>query len=149
LTQLQSGNEFTVISGTDTNFDNTVNDRADIVGNPYSNASTRAQKILNYLNPAGFATPAGPFGDEQNNSMIGPKFFNTNLSAFKTFSLIPDRNVRLEFRAEAFNAFNNVNLGTPVANLITLGTDQAKGSSQITSESGNARVMQFALKLLF
>ena len=147
LTQLYSGSPFTVISGTDTNFDGTVNDRSDIVGDPYTHASTRAAKIKDYLNPAAFATPSGPYGNEQRDSLTGPKFFNTNLSLFKIFPL--NEEFRLQFRAEAFNIFNNVNLSTPVANQITLNEDQTKGADQISSQVGSARVLQFALKLLF
>jgi hypothetical protein len=42
-----------------------------------------------------------------------------------------------------------VSLGAPAANLSTLLTDQAKGSNQITGMASGARVIQFALKLLF
>jgi hypothetical protein len=48
----------------------------------------------------------------------------------------------VQFRAEAFNAFNNVNFSLPDHVL----TDTAFG--QITS-AGSPRILQFALKLLF
>jgi hypothetical protein len=159
ITLLHSGVPFTVISGVDTAFTGTVNERANIVGNPYNiNAHTRTQKIQQYLNPGGFSiptgpytTPEGPYGNEQNNSIIGPGFVNTDLSVFKIFPLY--RDIRLQFRAEAFNAFNNVNLGTPVSNLTTLNSDLATATSvatpQITSLAGKPRVVQFAMKLLF
>jgi hypothetical protein len=146
VTQLESGGPFTVISGVDTNLDGVLNDRANIVGNVYTGASTRAQKIAKYLNPAAFTVPTGPYGSEQNDSIIGPKNMNTNASLLKEFQ-IHDR-LQLQFRAEAFNAFNNVNLGNPAANLTTLNTDLTTGASQITS-SGNPRILQFALKLVF
>ena len=49
----------------------------------------------------------------------------------------------LQFRAEAFNAFNNVNFGLPDFYL----TDPTFG--QITYTSKDPRIVQFALKLLF
>jgi len=143
VVQLQSGTPFTVISGTDTNLDGVTNDRADVVGNPYNTkAHSRADKIQKYLDPAGFAAPKGPYGNEQRNSIIGPHSTNTNLSVFKMFPIHED--MKLQFRTEAFNAFNTVNLGNPVANLKTL----TAGAAQI-STAGNPRVVQFALKLLF
>lgn len=43
-----------LISGADTNLDGVVNDRANIVGNPYSaSATSRATRIQEFLNPAG------------------------------------------------------------------------------------------------
>jgi hypothetical protein len=41
----------------------------------------------------------------------GPAFFQTNLSVFKKFKITEATN--LEFRAEGFNVFNQVNLGLP------------------------------------
>lgn len=81
--------------------------------------------------------------------MVGPKFMVTNLSVVKYFP-IQDQS-KIEFRSEAFNVFNNVNLGTPVANATTLNTDLAKSIPQITSlaANGNPRVLQFALKFIF
>ncbi len=146
ITQISSGLPFTVISGADTNLDGVVNDRVNISGNPYTGASSRAGKIAKFLNPAAFSTPTGPYGNEQNNSMVGPKNIYTNASLFKIFPIA--ESVRLQLRAEAFNAFNNVNLGNPTANLITLKSNLTTGASQITT-AGNPRILQFAAKLIF
>ena len=62
------------------------------------------------------------------------------MSLFKIFP-IHDR-LTFQFRAEAFNAFNNVNLGNPITTLT------AVNFGQITSASG-ARVFQFAGKIIF
>ena len=48
---------------------------------------------------------------------------------------------QVQFRSEFFNVLNRVNLGNPN---VTLGS----GMGRITS-AGSARVLQFALKLLF
>jgi hypothetical protein len=149
VTFLHSGSPFTVISGKDTNLDGVTNDRVNIVGNPYYQGQNRAQNELHFLNPAAFATPTGPYGNEQNDSLVGPKYFSSNLSVFKIFPI--HDTLRLQFRAEAENAFSNVNLSTPAANLVTLTTDQSSGANQIGALAGNAtpRIFQFALKLLF
>ena len=143
ITALASGNPFTVTSQMDTNFDGTVNDRVDVVGNPYIQGSrSRTQKIQQFINPASFAVPTGPYGDEQQRSLVGPGNINTDLALFKDFAL-KDHAI-LRFRAEAFNAFANVNLNNPSANLNVLNSP----ASQITG-AGPARILQFAAKVRF
>lgn len=57
----------------------------------------------------------------------------------------------LQFRAETFNTFNNVNLtmGNSSVNLQTLIQDGRTNVNRISGVSGNPRQMQFALKFLF
>jgi hypothetical protein len=143
ITAFSSGSPFTVTSGVDSNLDGTVNDRADIVGNPYfPNSRSRAQKIQQFINPAAFAVPNGPYGDEQQRSLVGPGNINTDLALFKEFAI--HDNLRLLLRAEAFNAFGNVNLNDPRTGLTALNTSVP----QITGDAG-ARIWQFAAKLRF
>ncbi len=75
----------------------------------------------------------------------GPHFFNTDVALSKTFTL-PWENVKLSFRAEAFNAFNNVEWGTPASNITSPTT-----FGEITGYATGAapRVMQLALRLAF
>jgi hypothetical protein len=143
ITAFSSGNPFTVTSGVDTNLDGTNNDRADVVGDPYFQGSrSRAQKIQQFINPAAFAVPTGPYGNEQQRSLVGPGNINTNVALFKEFPI--HENLRLLFRAEAFNAFGNVNLNNPRTNLSVLNT----GVSQVTG-AADPRIWQFAAKLRF
>jgi len=150
ITSLQSGSPFTVTSGVDTNRDGTTNDRVNIIGNPNLPHLPRAQRIQQgTLNPAAFSTPGytlptdNPYGNEQNNQFYGPGNVNTDLAIFKEFFLAEQ--ARLQFRAEAFNAFGNVNLDNPRA---TLPNIQTLGLPQITG-AGPARVLQFGGKVLF
>ena len=53
----------------------------------------------------------GKHGNAGRNSLRGPSSFQTNLSVFKNFKITEAAN--LEFRAEGFNIFNQVNLGLP------------------------------------
>lgn len=53
----------------------------------------------------------GTFGTLSRNALRGPRFFQTDLAIFKNFSL--SETIALQFRAESFNIFNNVNLGQP------------------------------------
>ena len=69
-------------------------------------------------------------------------FFNTDLTVQKTFRL-PKEGQTIKFRAEAFNAFNNVNFTNPSLALtapLTFGEFQ-----QVTPP----REMQFALRYEF
>src|SRR5262249_346221 len=69
-------------------------------------------------------------------------FFNTDLTMAKSFKLRGERQ-RLQFRAEAFNAFNNVNFINPSLSLISpLTFGEFQGVMP-------ARVMQFALRYEF
>jgi hypothetical protein len=75
----------------------------------------------------------------------GPHFFDTDMAASKTFTL-PWEGVKLSFRAEAFNVFNNVEWGTPAASIQSPTT-----FGEITGYATGAapRVMQFALRVEF
>jgi hypothetical protein len=72
--------------------------------------------------------------------MFGPSSKVANLSLMKKFYFLEDR--YLQFRWEAFNAFNNVNYGDP-------NTTIGQGSTGQIFSAGDARVMQLALKLVF
>ena len=73
----------------------------------------------------------------------GPASAATNLAVFRIFPLPLREGMRLQFRSEFFNLFNSVNLSNP-------NTSFSAGANfgRITS-AGDARVIQFALKLLF
>jgi hypothetical protein len=75
----------------------------------------------------------------------GPGFINNDMALSKSFR-IHGENQRLQFRAEAFNAFNNVNFGTP-----NLGLASPTQFGEITAYATGAapRVMQFALRYEF
>lgn len=141
IVTLMSGSPFTVSAGRDTllNFSTA---RANLVGDPdLPSDRSRSELIAQYFNPAAFAIPAnGTKGDTPRNSLIGPGFKNVDLSLFRNFDL-PGR-LRLQFRAEAFNAFNFVNLHNPNGNI------SSSTVGRITS-AGAARVMQFGLRLSF
>jgi hypothetical protein len=150
ITSLSSGSNFIVTSGTDTNRDGTNNDRVNIIGDPYTHAKTRQAKINAYLNTASFSVPGyataadNPYGNEQRNSLTGPANVLTNLSLFKSFAIY--REMLFQFRAEAYNAFGNVNLNNPRTNFSVFSSPSTP--TQITG-SGAPRRLQFAAKITF
>lgn len=78
----------------------------------------------------------------------GPGLFDTSLSAFKTFRL--RENVRLEIRAEAFNALNRVNYNNPNTSFSPnrQGINGNASFGRITSAL-EPRRMQFGARLEF
>ena len=143
ITTLRSGQPFNVTSGTDTNFDGTNNDRPNVVGNPYLPGGRGRVATKNaFFNTAAFATlPAGvPYGNAPFDMLFGPRYVDTDLSAFKTFPIYREAN--LQFRGEVFNVFNNVNMSAP---------NSTKSSPAFGTISGASapRIVQFALRLSF
>jgi hypothetical protein len=146
ITSIHGGIPVNVISGTDSNRDGVSTDRPNQVGNPaLSNGRSRAQKIAGYFNTAAFVAPPATqaYGNVRRNSIQGPGFFNTDLSTFKNFKVW--RESQLQFRAEFFNLFNNMNLGNPTTQL----TSGNYGKITALATNYNPRVVQFALKLSF
>jgi hypothetical protein len=94
-----------------------------------------------WFNPAAFrATAPLKFGTSGRTLIVGPSWTNFDLSAFKNFTL--GEGMVLQFRAEAFNAFNNVQFNPPEVNVaaVTFGTLQS---------AQRPRVMQMALRFTF
>ena len=70
----------------------------------------------------------------------GPRFFNTDVALLKVTNLTGQ--VGLQFRAEFFNIFNNVNFNAPNSNV------SSAQFGRITSAL-DPRIVQFGVKLLF
>jgi hypothetical protein len=115
--------------------------RPNMVGDPNDGPHTADQWMLRSafqrLDPA---TQAGQFGNAPRNAVRGPGYGTLDVSLVRTFPISGD--VRLQFRAEAFNVTNHVNYGLPVADL------NSANFGRILS-AGPARLMQFGLKLMF
>jgi carboxypeptidase family protein/TonB-dependent receptor-like protein len=88
------------------------------------------------------------FGNLARNAVIGPGFFNTDLSLIKKTRL---GGATLELRAEAFNVFNHPNLGNPgrVASVGSTSLGAITATRLPTGDSGSSRQIQFAAKVLF
>jgi hypothetical protein len=143
----QSGFPFTIMSGFDNSFSGDFVDRADFIGTNLNQAKLDPNRSHNaltqeYFNTAVFGPNAiGTFGDSGKNNLRAPGLFDTDIALLKDVKI--HERYMLQFRAEAYNAFNNVNFGLPDSTF----TDPTFG--QILSTSNSPRIMQFALKLLF
>ena len=99
------------------------------------------KSVSQWMNPAAFAQPAvGTYGTMGRASVRGPG--NIGINAALTRKLQLRENQSLEFRAEAFNLPNHVNLSNPNVTL----TDPVFG--RILS-AGDPRTMQMALRYVF
>lgn len=79
-------------------------------------------------------------GNSGRNILTSPGLTNLDLALVKGFGLTESS--RLEFRAEAFNALNHVNLGNPETNLRSPNAGMIRGALP-------ARVMQLSIRLEF
>jgi outer membrane receptor protein involved in Fe transport len=141
IVTVSSGTPFSLSSGRDAalNFNTT---RASVVGDPNLAADrSRAELIQRYYNADAFVIPAtGTLGNTPRNFLIGPGAKNVDLSLFRTF--VVRKNFNVQARVEAFNAFNFVNLGNPRSNI------GAANPGRIDT-AGDARIMQFGLRMMF
>ncbi|SNT41094.1 TonB-dependent Receptor Plug Domain [Granulicella rosea] len=111
----------------------------------------RTQKIAQWFNSAAFQKPA-PFTATNigRNFIIGPAYINTQFSLTKELRFHKlGESTRAQFRAEAFNVFNTVNLGQPRANYsASLAQSLTFGSINSVGTNGNRRI-QFGVIIYF
>jgi len=147
IVRLHSGIPFTVSNGADANLDGTNNDRAQLIGDPHISNPSAAQ----WFNTAAFAKnnpiaaagtqPAQPVdGTSPRNFLDGPGYKNVDLAIFRNFALT--ERFKLEFRAEASNALNIVNLNNPSATVGTSTFGQISGANSM-------RQLQLGLRLTY
>lgn len=160
ILQMQTGNPFTIFTGGSFQGSTTVRPNqlgpVSIVDNLASNGTVQWFSVPT----CGTTVTAGcvlqnqgaAFGNMPRNAVVGPGFWNLDLSAIKR-TKITER-VNTEFRVEAFNSLNHPNLAQPNA---TMPANPASPGSfgQITAtrfptgDSGSSRQLQFALKVIF
>jgi hypothetical protein len=115
--------------------------RPNISGDPLMPEGQRRPEA--YLNPATVSIPTDPsqpFGNSGRNNVRAPAFFQFDAGLHKDFRVTEGS--RVEFRAEAFNAFNRTNFNAPNSNR------SANGFGTITSTQP-AREIQLALRFVF
>jgi hypothetical protein len=143
----QSGQPFNIPCAVSTTADFGCNANVVYGESMYAGAHTQAR----WVNAAAFATPPTATAIGQTNfaplgtagmQANGPGFNNFDSSIFKNFTFTEA--LRLQFRAEAFNTFNTVQLGQPSG---TNYTNSSFGS--ITSLRNTPRLWQLAVKLFY
>jgi hypothetical protein len=112
--QVQSGMPFTIsVFGDTANAGTVLGEnpiRANYTGQPTFGPGTHTSS--KWFNRAAFATPpAFTFGDVGRNSVYGPPLQTLDIALVRSFRLT--ERASFQFRGEAFNVLNMVNLGTP------------------------------------
>ena len=151
ITTLMSNTPFTVydssnpsLQGSAPEISGFFSSRPNIVGDPNSGTCPGGIPVRTaacWFNTNAFAHAAtGQFGDVGRNTMDGPAFQQWDFSAIKT---IPIRErMSVQFRAEMFNIFNNVNFELPNNDINSPGFGQI-----VAAQPG--RIVQLALKFQF
>jgi outer membrane receptor protein involved in Fe transport len=157
ITNLRSGKPFNITSGTDDNFDGDTNDRPNlvpgqVVGNiPYKRILPLLGGQPHWFNTAAYckdgatACPAGvgPLGLDgvvRDNSGTAPGYKSVDAGFYRDFTIY--ERVKFQFRGEATNVFNFVNLNAPN------GTLNSSTFGQTTSSAG-MRQLQVGGRILF
>jgi len=112
--QAQSGFPFTIsVFGDTANAGTLLGEnpiRANYTGQPVFGSGSRTADA--WFNPAAFSTPAAfTFGNVGRNSVYGPGMQTLDLALQREF--VVTETLNFQIRAEAFNALNHTNLGTP------------------------------------
>ena len=140
------GFPFNLVSGKDNSLSGVGRDRPDFIGTDIHQAQldsgrSHGDMVKQFFDTQLFVQNAlGTFGNTGKNVLLGPRFFNADIAALKNTKLTERAN--LQFRAEFFNIFNNVNLKAPDARLTS------SGFGRITA-AYDPRIIQFAMKLAF
>jgi hypothetical protein len=143
IATFNKGNPFTVLAASSTTMDPMTQYRANQLCNGRS--SLRNKNVRSnghyWFDTACFATPAANhFGNSGPNIITGPGINNWDIGAGKLIALRGAMN--LQFRADAFNAFNHAQFLNPDSTM----TDTNFG--RITT-TGPSRELQVALKLIW
>jgi len=126
-----------------------INSRPSVASGQKAELSRGERSRDRWFNTSAFVqTPVGLFGNAAREAIHLPGLNQVDASAVKNFR-IRERN-NFQFRAEFFNFFNHVNLGTPG---LSVQAPNAFGrittSSQGAGVANDGRVVQFALKYQF
>src|SRR3954447_12322381 len=143
ITTVQSGTPLRITANNTSGLGNPI-ERANTDGrSPVLTGDVRS-RLNHYFDTSVFSQPA-PFTLGNTAAYYGnlrsQYANNTDLSLFKQF--YPRENLRIQFRAEAFNVFNRVQFGNPDTSV----TSNTFGV--ITTQANTPRDIQFGLKILF
>ena len=153
---MHSGKPFRVTSGNDDNLDGVNNDRPNVIPGKTERIlgahRSRQDEMAQWFDTSAYcriATSGCPAGGGASgldglvrvNSLDAPGYKNVDASLFRDFTL-HDR-IRFQFRGEATNVFNMVNLNAPG------GTMSSTSSFGLISGAGSMRVIQVGGRLLF
>ncbi|MCX6622738.1 MAG: hypothetical protein NTY38_17055 [Acidobacteria bacterium] len=141
----RTGYPFTMYTGDDTVLGGDICGGGELhpntVGNWKRDYASRADMVAAYYNKAAFAAPApGVYGSTGRNIIQGPNFTTSDFALLK--DIVTFKEQHFQFRAEFFNAFNQVNFSSVRNNLADSRAGQISGVNV-------GRQIQFGLKYLW
>lgn len=139
----QSGFPLDITSGGDYSFSNPgfANDQANVISKPQYTSGSLNQKLSQWFTTSSFTVPANnTFGNVGRNTLRGPGTFNVDFGAHRVFDIT--ERLKLQFRGEFFNFFNNAQFNNPNTTVTN------SNFGRITS-ARNPRIIQAALKVIF
>lgn len=150
-----SGQPFTVTTGTDVNGDGQTNDRPSVAPgkfiHTFGGRRSRVAEEKEWFDTSAYCVPGtigcpgvGPadlLGDTRPSQLDDPGYRDVDASLFRTFGIF--ENLKFQVRGEFTNVFNLTNLGTPstAMNSSTFG--------QVTGSGGSNRIIQLGGRILF
>ncbi len=154
LMTFYSGSPFTVLTGQNTSGTQENSDRAEVVGNPFSNVPASVKGSYAYFfNPAAFALPTlGTYANQPRNEFYGPATYQVDFSVFKNTKITERINTQL--RLEMFNMFNTLDLAPPAHVYSSSGLGQVTSTLGVYNGApgigtGEPRNIQLAFKVIF
>lgn len=150
--QFQTGAPFNIVSGQDNSRRGLGNtrDRAKLTGVSVEPPEGSDRTVI--FNADAFAVnDVGTFGDVPRGYLHGPSLHSWDMALGKNFRFTDD--IRVQFRAEFYNVFNQVNLDIP-------GTSQNDDRTSVSGANynkstrtipgvGDPRIISFGLKFVF
>jgi outer membrane receptor protein involved in Fe transport len=136
-----SGQPFDILESFDSQNNDGLWERPNLV--PGQRLSVPNQGPSNWFNTGAFTPSVYVYGNSPRDPVVGPGTDVLNLTLMKMFRMPWSEHHSLEFRAEAFNAFNTPQFNNP---------DQYLGDTafgQVTSTKLDSRELQLALKYRF
>jgi hypothetical protein len=139
ITTFQTGSPITIRTDADPANTGQSQERPDLIADP---TLPRGQRTpARWFNTSAFADPTTyRYGNAGRGLVNNPGINNWDLSLMKNTNL--SERVKLQFRAEFFNAFNHTQYGTPEFEL-------HRGDFGMISSAYSPRLIQMALKLLW
>jgi hypothetical protein len=145
---VQGGNPISITTGSTNTSNNQSGDGtqfANLAGDVSNVPGGKLNRLNEWYNIGALEVPlANQYGDFRRNTVYGPGLSEFNFSLGKTFDLVPEHNVQLQFRADADNVLNHASFGQPGNNAVGPGA-----SARITGTTVGGRTMQLYGRVSF
>ena len=147
IATLLSGFPFTPQVGSNVSGDGDTRNPDRPAMNPSFGGRILLRRPAQWFNPTAFSLPAaGTYGNLGREPYDGPGLADVDISLTKDTAV--SEKIKLQFRAEFFNALNRVNFDTPNPIVFSSGAISST-AGLITATATTSRQIQFGLKLLF